>query len=146
MYSTSRLFPFTCSILWRILLPYAQNPQWVQIPKVLGYTSKMFPIHKEILGFLDVALAGYLSFSQFIKMICFFFFESKPRLYFQIFPNSPKIWETGIFEVPSYSHLLSLKPFSYSETMGWKQGWEISKEFCRKNIWFSFVQLKMYLH
>ena len=79
-----------------------------------SWISQFFPVHK--------------------KDLFFFFFESKPRLYFQIFPNSPKIWETGIFEVPSYSHLLSLKPFSYSETMGWKQGWEISKEFCRKNI------------
>ena len=104
---------------------------------LLGYTSKMFPIHKEILGFLDVALAGYLSFSQF----SFFFFESKPRLYFQIFPNSQKIWETGIFEVPSYSHLLSLKPFSYSETMRWKQDWQI-RSFAEKISNFHSFNLK----
>ena len=29
---------------------------------VLGYTSKFFPIKKEIFGFLNVALAGLLNF------------------------------------------------------------------------------------
>ena len=35
----------------------------------LGCTSKLFPIHREVLGFLILALGGPLSFSQFlIKM------------------------------------------------------------------------------
>ena len=34
---------------------------------VLGYTSKFFPINKKIFGFLNVALAGLLNFSQFKK-------------------------------------------------------------------------------
>ena len=36
---------------------------------VLGCTSRFFPINKEILGFLNVALAGLLDFFQFMKKI-----------------------------------------------------------------------------
>ena len=36
---------------------------------VLGCTSRFFPINKKILGFLNVALAGLLDFSQFMKKI-----------------------------------------------------------------------------
>ena len=35
----------------------------------LGCTYKLFPIYNEILGFLNVALAGLLNFSQFMKNI-----------------------------------------------------------------------------
>ena len=34
---------------------------------VLGYTSNFLPINKAIFGFLNVALAGLLHFSQFKK-------------------------------------------------------------------------------
>ena len=52
---------------------------------VLGYSSKFFPIHKEILGFLKRRLE---------------LFEYQRRLYFQILPNLLKSWEIVIFEVP----------------------------------------------
>ena len=42
-------------------------PNWDFEVLVLGCTSKFFPIHKEILEFLNVALAGLLSFSHFRK-------------------------------------------------------------------------------
>ena len=97
-----------------------------------SWTSQFFSIHEKM------------------KKNCFF--ENKPRLYFRIFHNSLKSREIGIFEVPSYSPLLPLKPFSYSEKMRWGQGWPISKEFCRKKyntihfFLFNFTQLVMYLH
>ena len=64
---------------------------------VLDCTSKFFSINKEILGFFNVALAGLFNFSQFMKIMknCFFYY--KPKLCFQIFLSSLKIWETGIF-------------------------------------------------
>ena len=46
--------------------------------------------NKEIFGFLNVALAGLLNFSQFKKKMKNFFFEYKSRLHFQISPNSLK--------------------------------------------------------
>ena len=55
---------------------------------VFGYSSKLFPIHKEILGCLNVALNGLLNFSQFRKN--FNFFKHKPRLYFQFFSQFTK--------------------------------------------------------
>ena len=33
----------------------------------LGSTPKFFPFHKDIFGFLNVALAGLFNFSQFMK-------------------------------------------------------------------------------
>ena len=48
---------------------------------VLGCTFRLFPIYIEILEFLNVPLDGLLSIG---------FFENKPKLYFQIFPNSLK--------------------------------------------------------
>ena len=70
---------------------------------VLGCTSKFFPINKEILGFLNIAPARLLIFSNSWKRRKIELFEYKPRLHFQIFPNSLKSWEIGIFEVPSIS-------------------------------------------
>ena len=57
---------------------------------VLGCTSKFFPINKEILGFLNVALARLLIFPNSWKRWKIKHFEYKPRLHFQIFPNSLK--------------------------------------------------------
>ena len=48
----------------------------------LGCTSKLFLIHREVLGFLNVAVAGLLSFSQFMIKMEIFFFENKPGMYF----------------------------------------------------------------
>ena len=46
--------------------------------------------NKETFGFLNVALAGLLNFPQFKKKMKKNFFEYKPRLHFQISPNSLK--------------------------------------------------------
>ena len=69
---------------------------------VLGYTSKLFPINKDIFGFLNVAPAG-LFFPIQEKNETNKFLEYKPRLHFQISPNSLKSEGTGIFEAPMIS-------------------------------------------
>ena len=46
------------------------------------------------------------------------------------------------FWSPPLYPLLSLKPPFYSEKMRWGQGWQTSKEFCRKKIWFHLWLLK----
>ena len=58
--------------------------------------------------------------------------KNKPSLYFQIFPNSLKSWEIGIFEVHFHSHLLPLKSSSYSEKMCWGEGWQKTKNFAKE--------------
>ena len=46
------------------------------------------------------------------------------------------------FWSPPLYPLLSFKPSFYSEKMRWGQGWQTSKEFCRKKIWFHLWLLK----
>ena len=84
---------------------------------VLGSTSKFFPINKEILGFLNVALARLLIFPNSWKRWKIKHFEYKPRLHFQIFPNSLKSWEIGIFEVPLISYFVRLWGLSFRHSM-----------------------------
>ena len=64
---------------------------------VIGFTSKFFPIHIEILEFFNVALIGRLCFSQFREKRWKFFFYHKPMLYFQIVSNSLNCWEGQFF-------------------------------------------------
>ena len=58
------------------------------------------------LGFLNVALAGLLIFSQFMKKTENWGFEYQLRLYFQIFPNSVNSWEIGIFKFSLLSYFV----------------------------------------
>ena len=71
---------------------------------VLRCVFKFFPIQKEILGYLNVALAGILNFSQFLKNMEAGDFGYKPKLYLQVFLNSLKSWE--IFYCGVYIPLL----------------------------------------
>ena len=102
----------------------------------LGCTSKLFPIHRKVLGFLIVALAGLLSFSQFmIKMENWAFWKQAlvVLLNFSQFTKELGNWDFGS---PPYIPLPSLKLSSSSKKMGWGQGWQINKEFRRKKLWF----------
>ena len=63
-----------CKQLVLELLSFHVLSTWVKHPKlgfflvlVSGCNSRFFPIHKEILGFLNVALSGLLIFSQVMK-------------------------------------------------------------------------------
>ena len=102
----------------------------------IGCTSKLFPIHRKILGFLNVTLTGLLSFSQFmIKMENWVFWKQAwaVLLNFCQFTKELGNWD---FWSPPYTLLPSLKPSSYRKKMRWGQGWQINKEFRWKKIWF----------
>ena len=59
-------------------------------------SCKIFSIHKDISGFLDVARAGHLNFFQIHEEDgILVFFKHKLRLYFHIFLNSLKRLEIG---------------------------------------------------
>ena len=45
------------------------------------------------------------------------FYECKPRLYSQIFPNSLQSWVIGIFEVPLVSYFVRLKGYYFKQSM-----------------------------
>ena len=79
---------------------------------VVGCISKFFPNLQKDFGILACCSIWTSHFSQFMKNIKIWVFEYKPRLHFQIFPNSLKIQEIGIFQVPLLSYLVRLQKYS----------------------------------
>ena len=79
-----------CELLYFMLITYLIFYRETFHPLIQNwdFSSKFFPIYKEILGFLNVALAGLLNFCQFMKLMENWFFEYKPKLHPKIFPNS----------------------------------------------------------
>ena len=73
----------------------------------LSRTSTFFDIHKKILGFLNVALAGLLNFSEFMRKV-----ENLVLLIykfqFHVFLSSLKSRENLILEVPLISYWIHL--------------------------------------
>ena len=74
-----------------------------------------FLINKEILGFFNVALAGLPNHEKKNKKLGFF--ELEPRLHFQVFPNSLKSWEIGIFEALLFSYFIRFWGLSFRHSM-----------------------------
>ena len=92
----------------------------------LGWTSKFSLVHKEILRFSNVALAGLLNFSQ----------SRGEKLYFQIAPNSLKQWEIGVFEVSIDFRFIRLRglPLRHGMFVGERRGpnLRLNNQFSRK--------------
>ena len=100
----------------------------------LGCTSKLFSIHR---GFGIFKCCSSWTFPVYDKDGQFFFFFGKQAwtilLNFSQFTKELGNWD---FWSPLYVPLPYLKPSSYSKKMHWGQGWQISKEFYEKKLWF----------
>ena len=114
-------------------------PNWNFSGLSLGCTSKLFPIHRKVLGFLNAALAGLLSFSQFmIKMENWVFWKQAWTVLLNVSQLTKELrnWD---FWCPPYipSHLWCL-PFIAKICAGHKVD-KKTKNFAEKKWFKSFL-------
>ena len=83
---------------------------------VLGCTSKFFPVHKQILGFLNVALSGLLYFFQNEKNEKLTFFNMSLGYASQFFLFHKRIGILGFLKSPWFYNLLDCE-YSLSGTI-----------------------------
>ena len=105
----------------------------------LDCTFQLFPIHREVLGFLNIALGGLLSFCQFVITMENWIFGKQAWAVLLNFCQFTKELGSWDFWSPPYIPLPFLKPCSYSKKMRGGQGWQINKEFGRKKWFYSFL-------
>ena len=116
-----------------------QNWNFWALALALDCTFQLFRIHREVLGFLNIALGGLLSFCQFvITMENWIFGKQAWAVLLNFCQFTKELGSCDFWSAPCIP-LPFLKPCSYSKKMRWGQGWQINKEFGRKKWFHSFL-------